>query len=56
MTNKGRMTAYINPQSSQQFRNAAGYTLADGSPALDVVCIFRRQLCDQRKALPTREQ
>ncbi len=40
MTNKGRMTAYINPQSSQQFKNAAGYTLADGSPALDVVCIF----------------
>ncbi|MFL6253468.1 MAG: hypothetical protein ACJ74T_00460 [Pyrinomonadaceae bacterium] len=40
MIDKGRMTAYINPQSSQQFRDAAGYTLADGSPALDVVCIF----------------
>jgi len=40
MTTKGRMTAYINPQSPQQFRNAADYTLADGSPALDVVCIF----------------
>jgi hypothetical protein len=34
------MTAYINPQSSQEFRAAAGYTLANGSPALDVVCIF----------------
>jgi len=40
MTTKGRMTAYINPQSPQQFRDAANYTLADGSPALDVVCIF----------------
>ncbi|HSK80665.1 MAG TPA: glycosyl hydrolase family 18 protein [Thermoanaerobaculia bacterium] len=36
----GRMTAYINPQSSQQLRDTAGYTLADGSPALNVVCIF----------------
>src|SRR5690242_490738 len=35
-----RMTAYINPQSSEEFRAAAGYTLADGSPALNVVCIF----------------
>ena len=40
MTKKGRMTAYINPKSPQQFRNAADYTLADGSPALNVVCIF----------------
>jgi hypothetical protein len=35
-----RMTAYINPQSSQQFKDTAGYTLADGSPALNVVCLF----------------
>ena len=35
-----RMTAYINPQSSQQFRDTAGYTLADGTPALNVVCLF----------------
>jgi len=34
------MTAYINPQSSEEFRAAAGYTLADGTPALNVVCIF----------------
>src|ERR1700748_316221 len=40
MTTKGRVTAYINPQSPQQFRDAADYTLADGSPALDVICIF----------------
>jgi hypothetical protein len=40
MRNNGWMTAYINPQSSQQFKNTAGYTLADGSPALNVVCIF----------------
>jgi len=35
-----RMTVYINPQSSQQLRDVAGYTLADGSPAINVVCIF----------------
>jgi chitinase len=40
MANNGGMTAYINPQSSPQFRNVAGYTLADGSPAINVVCIF----------------
>jgi hypothetical protein len=40
MATAGRMTAYINPQSSQQFRGVAGYTLADGSPAIDVVCLF----------------
>lgn len=40
MTDNGLMTAYINPQSSQQFQNVAGYTLADGSPAINVVCIF----------------
>ena len=34
------MTAYINPQSSQQFRDVAGYTLADGTPAINVVCLF----------------
>ncbi len=36
----GLTTVYINPQSSQQFRNIAGYTLADDSPVIDVVCIF----------------
>jgi hypothetical protein len=36
----GRMTAYINPHSSQQFKNTANYTLADGNPAINVVCIF----------------
>lgn len=35
-----RMTAYINPQSPQQFADVAGYTLADGTPALNVVCLF----------------
>jgi hypothetical protein len=40
MTTKGRMTAYISPKSPQQFKDAAGYTLADGRPALDVICIF----------------
>ena len=40
MARPGVMTAYINPQTSQQFRNVAGYTLANGEPAIDVACIF----------------
>jgi hypothetical protein len=40
MVRKARMTVYINPQSSQQLTDVAGYTLADGSPAIDVVCLF----------------
>ena len=40
MPYKPRVTVYINPASSQQLRDVAGYTLADGSPAIDVVCLF----------------
>jgi hypothetical protein len=32
--------AYTNPTNSQQFTDIANYLLADGSPAIDVVCIF----------------
>jgi len=35
-----RTTVYTSPLSSQQFRAIADYTLADGSPAINVVCIF----------------
>ncbi|HEX8408029.1 MAG TPA: glycosyl hydrolase family 18 protein [Thermoanaerobaculia bacterium] len=34
------MTAYINPATSKQFRDVAGYTLANGDPAINVACIF----------------
>ena len=38
---KNHMTiAYITPKNSQQFKDVGNYTLADGSPAIDVVCIF----------------
>lgn len=38
---KNYMTvAYINPKDSNQFKDIACYVLADGSPAIDVVCIF----------------
>src|SRR5581483_2022379 len=40
MTDRARVTVYINPASSQQLRDVAGYRLADGSPAIDVVCLF----------------
>ena len=40
MTRPGVMTAYINPQTSEQFRNVAEYTLANGEPAINVACIF----------------
>ncbi len=40
MLNRARVTVYINPGSSQQLREVAGYRLADGSPAIDVVCLF----------------
>ena len=40
MPDKARVTVYINPTTSQQFRDVAGYRLADGSPAIDVVCLF----------------
>ena len=32
--------AYVNPASSAQFTDIASYQLADGTPAIDVVCIF----------------
>jgi hypothetical protein len=32
--------AYINPTDSQQFTDVANYVMADGNPAIDVVCIF----------------
>lgn len=41
----GVTTVYINPQSSSQFRGTACYVLADGSPAVDVVCIFAANYC-----------
>jgi len=38
---KNEMTiAYINPKETNQLRDVACYLLADGSPAIDVVCIF----------------
>ena len=40
MNGPARTTVYINPRTPQAFRNVASYTLADGSPAIDVVCIF----------------
>ena len=43
---KNQMTiAYISPSDSQQFQNIASYTSADGSPAIDVVCIFAANYC-----------
>ena len=38
--NKARVTVYISPKSSQQFRDVAGYTLADGCPAVTVAILF----------------
>jgi len=38
---KNYMTiAYLNVKTPEQFRETACYVLADGSPAIDVVCIF----------------
>ena len=37
---RARMTVYISPMSSQQFRDVAGYTLADGCPAISVAILF----------------
>jgi hypothetical protein len=34
------MTVYISPNSSQQFRDLAGYTLADGCSAINIAAIF----------------
>ncbi len=36
----GMTIAYINPDNTFGLRNVADYTLADGSPAIDVACIF----------------
>ncbi len=41
----GLTTAYINPHTSEQFRSVACYVLADGSPAIDIVCIFAANYC-----------
>jgi hypothetical protein len=38
--NDGRMTVYISPNTPQQFRGLAGYTLADGCPAVDIAAVF----------------
>jgi hypothetical protein len=40
MTRPAVMTAYIDPQTPQQFTSVAGYTLADGTPAINFACIF----------------
>lgn len=40
MTQPGKMIAYINPKSSEQFRDVGLYTLADGKPAINIVCLF----------------
>jgi hypothetical protein len=40
MNSTPTMTAYINPRSPQQLNDVGGYTLANGKPAIDVVCIF----------------
>ncbi len=39
-TYPARMTVYINPTTPQQLVDVAGYTLADGTPAVNVVCLF----------------
>lgn len=39
-TRPARMTAYINPADAQHFASVADYTLADGTPAVNVVCLF----------------
>ena len=36
----GVSTIYINPQDNQQFQEIGDYVLAEGAPAIDVVCIF----------------
>ena len=36
----GVSTIYINPQDNQQFQEIGDYELAEGAPAIDVVCIF----------------
>lgn len=40
MARPGVMTAYINPKTSRQVRDIALYTLANGQPAINVVCLF----------------
>lgn len=36
----GISTVYINPSSNQQFQDIGCYVLPDGTPAIDVACIF----------------
>lgn len=40
MTASQVLTVYTNPASPEQFKQIAGFTLADGTPAVDTVCIF----------------
>ena len=42
---KGTAVAYINPNNSTQFRNIGNYTLPDGMPVIDVVCLFAGNYC-----------
>lgn len=40
----GMSVAYVSPTDSAQFLEAGTYLMADGSPAIDVVCIFAGNL------------
>lgn len=40
MTRPGRFTVYVSSMTPDQFREIGNYRLADGSPAINVVCIF----------------
>jgi hypothetical protein len=39
-SDKSRMTVYISPANSQQFRDVARYRLANGCPAISVAILF----------------
>lgn len=41
----GIAVAYISPANPEQFRQIGCYTMADGSAAVDVVCIFAGNYC-----------
>ena len=42
---KGAAVVYMNPNNSTQFRDIGNYTLSDGMPAIDVVCLFAGNYC-----------
>jgi len=42
---EGIAVAYVNPKSVEEFKEIASYTNSDGSPAIDVVCIFAANYC-----------